>query len=143
MFFVSGIDALWGVAHHKISSELQARSFFEDWNAVFFGATRVNCRFKHNVVAFFEHLANGAAGTQQGLEVGQIGVVDGCRDRHNKKGGFFEVVDVGGEGDVAVLEISSAELAAGVFAALHLGNTPGVDIKANDLNALGKFERNW
>ena len=136
---VSGVDALWRVAHHKIFSEFEPRHFFQNRNAVFFGATGVNRRFKHHVVAFFEHLRHGTACAEQGFEVGEVGVVYGGRNGYNKKGSLLQVCYIGAKGDVSVLEISGAELAAGVFTTLHLGNARSVDIKTNDTNALGKF----
>ena len=139
MVLVSGVDALWRVAHHKIFSEFEPRYFFQNRNAVFFGATRVNRRFKHHVVAFFEYLRHGAACAEQGFEVGEVGVVYGGRNGYNKKGSLLQVCYIGAKGNISVLKICGAELAAGVFTPLHLSNACGVDVKTNDFDALGKF----
>ena len=74
---VAGVDAFGGVADGEVGIEGQAGSGFEDGDADFFGAARVDGGFVDDGVAGFEGLADDGRGCFERGEVGLFGVIDG------------------------------------------------------------------
>ena len=59
VFTVARINAFGRIANRKISPGFQARQFFKDRHAFFFGGTGINRAFINNDVALFQNGANG------------------------------------------------------------------------------------
>ena len=85
MELVAGVDAFGGVAAEEVLVELQAAEFFEDGDAVFFGAAGINGAFVNDHSPGFHGFADGFAGFDQRGEVGALVVVHGGGDGDDVK----------------------------------------------------------
>src|SRR5208337_4177592 len=76
MQLVAGVDALWAVTGKKMLIECQARDLLQDWNAVLFSGTGIDCRLINDDIPDLEHSPDRVRSFDQVREVGTFLCVD-------------------------------------------------------------------
>ena len=142
VFLVAGVDPLRAVAGEKVNVEREAGGLLQHRHAVFLGGAGVNGGFVDDDIAPLENLADGLAGLDQRGQVGALVFVD--RGRHGND------EDVAGAQAFAVRR--AAQMRSGpeffrldfegvILAGLQLGDTPGIDVEADDRTLLAELHR--
>src|SRR5580704_19619647 len=83
MQLVARVDALWAVTGEKMLIECQARNLFQDWDAVLFRGTGIDCRLINDDIPNLEYFADRVRCFDQIREVGAFVCVDRRRDGDN------------------------------------------------------------
>ena len=149
MLAVAGIDAFRGVAQEEIAPAGQPGRLFQGRAADILGDAGIDRAFEHDdrlagvrvvAPAVPESGADGAAGGEDGAQVGLVPGVHGRRDGHDVKLVPRQSGGIGGQCQRAAAQVVRIDLPRAVMAAAQFGDPAGVDVEAGRGEMTGQFD---
>ncbi len=132
---VARVDAFGGIAELKVDALFQAADFRQGRAADIFGDAGIDGRFKHDHITFFQDLANGAAGGQDGFQIRLLVGVDRGGDGDDEERAIPDIVRVGGKAQSGFFQGFGFSLAGGILAFFQ-----GVDAALADIEPPDRVE---
>lgn len=140
VFLVARVDALRAVAGEEVLVEGEPGDPLQHRHAVFLGGAGVDGGLVDHDVAFFQGIADGLGGADQGRQVRPAVPVDGGGHGDDVDVAVLEVVGVGAEGQAAGFrQLLIGHFQGAVVAVLQGADTPGVDVEPHHRAVFTKF----
>ena len=136
MYFVSGIDSFGRISDLKIHATLQSGLSFQNRNTNILRATRIYCRFKHNVRTLGKISTYDFRSSDNRSQIRGMVCIHRSRHSDNVELGFLQISFMRSKENLSVLNSIISDFFCRINSVFIQFNFSLIEIKSNNINTL-------